>query len=259
MDAGVRYHYDSHVATITIDRPARRNALALASMAALADAFVTAGSDPNVRVILLTGSGAAAFSAGADLKEADELANAGRSYPMPMSGAARNVFELILEAPKPTVAALNGIALGAGCELALACDVRICAQHALIGLPEAKRGMGANFASVVLPRLIPRALALDMLYTGRMIDSVEALGIGLICRVFPADVFIDASRAYVAELAANAPLTLQRYKHQSIKGWELPVHSALRLDVGPNPYASEDRIEGVRAFVEKRAPIWRGR
>ena len=119
--------------------------------------------------------------------------------------------------------------------------------------------MGANFASVVLPRLIPRALALDMLYTGRMIDSVEALSIGLICRVFPAHVFIDASRAYVAELAANAPLTLQRYKHQSIKGWELPVHSALRLDVGPNPYASEDRIEGVRAFVEKRAPIWRGR
>jgi enoyl-CoA hydratase len=258
MDAGIRYQYDSHVATITIDRPDRRNALAQASLAGLADAFVKAGTDSNVRVILLTGSGVAAFSAGADLKEADELALAGRAYPMPMSGTARNVFELILETPKPTVAALNGVALGAGCELGLACDVRIAAQHALIGLPEAKRGMGANFASVVLPRLIPRALALDMLYTGRTIDSEEALRIGLVCRVFPTDIFIDASRAYAAEFAANAPLTLQRYKHQAIKGWELPIHSALRLDVGPNPYASEDRIEGVRAFIEKRAPVWRG-
>lgn len=248
-----------HLEVITLDRPERRNALDLDTMRQLAVAVEEAGEHPDVRAILLTGSGEQAFCAGADLKEAEELRKAGKSYPHPMTGIERNLFELILEVPKPTIAALNGAAVGAGCEIALACDVRIAADHAVIGLPEAKRGMGANFGSVLLPRLIARSHALDLLYSGRLISAAEAKAIGLVSYVYTSDAFKGAALDYVSEIARNAPLTLQRYKQMSLKGWEVSVHAALRLDVGPNPYASEDREEGVRAFLEKRGPQWRGR
>jgi enoyl-CoA hydratase len=132
------------IATITIDRPKQRNALALATLESLSEAFVAAADDPQIWVIVVTGAGDHAFCAGADLKEAGEIAAAGRSYPQPMTGAARKLFELALEIPKPTIAAINGVALGAGLELALACDVRVAVEGATLGLPEVRRGLGAN-------------------------------------------------------------------------------------------------------------------
>jgi enoyl-CoA hydratase len=250
---------DGNISWIRINRPQRRNALALDTMAKLADAFVAASENPDVWVIALTGMGDQAFCAGADLKEADALAREGRSYPHPMTGSRRNIFELILETPKPTIAVINGVALGAGLELALACDLRIAVETAELGLPEARRGMGANFGSVILPRLIPRALAFAMLYSGESMTADRAESIGLINHALPASAFHDAARGYVAQIVANAPLTLQRYKQMAVKGWELSLPAALRLDVGPNPYASQDRVEGVRAFMERRPPHWQAR
>ncbi len=259
MEPEVLYEVREHVAYVTINRPERRNALNLAATTELVRRFCEAGEDPDVRVIMLTGAGDKAFCAGGDLKEFDELARQGARFPMPMTGPERNLFEVVLETYKPVVAAINGPVLAGGCELALACDLRIAADHAVLGMPEAKRGMGANYATVLLPRLVPRAIALEMLYTGDPLSAEDALRWGLFNKVVPSATLRDEAETYVRSIAANAPLTLRRYKEMTTKGWELSVHQALRLNVGPNPYLSEDREEGIRAFVEKREPRWTGR
>ncbi|MFN8644299.1 MAG: enoyl-CoA hydratase-related protein [Candidatus Binatia bacterium] len=255
----VTYEVRGAAAYITIDRPERRNALAVATVEQLIEAFLRAGADSSVWAVVVTGAGDRAFCAGGDLKEMDETARAGRNIAVPMTGLNRNLFEVILETYKPTIAAVNGAALAGGCELMLACDLRIAVAGAAIGLTEAKRGMGANFGSVVLPRMIPRAIAMELLYTARSITAEEAQALGLVNRVVAQEQFRAAVDALAVEITANAPLTLQRYKEMAIKSWGLPMPSALRLNVGPNPYLTEDRVEGVRAFLEKRPPKWRAR
>jgi enoyl-CoA hydratase len=258
MSQNVIYQVVEHVARVTINRPERSNAISRAAQEHLIELFDEAANDPDVRVVVVTGAGERAFCAGADLKELDELARSDRPVATPMTGSHRNLFEAVLETYKPTIAALNGPAVAGGCELALACDLRVAAEHAYLGLPEAKRGMGANFASVLLPRLLPRAVALEMLYTGNPIDARTALAWGLYNRVVADDVLVAAD--YLARtIAANAPLTVRRYKEMAVKGWELSVPAALRLNVGPDPYASRDREEGVRAYLERRPPHWEGR
>jgi enoyl-CoA hydratase len=126
-------------------------------------------------------------------------------------------------------------------------------------MPEAKRGMGANYATVLIPRLVPRAIALEMLYTGEPLLPEDALRWGLFNRVVPRESLVEEAEKYVRNIVANAPLTLRRYKEMTTKGWEMSVHAALRLNVGPNPDLSEVREEGIRAFVEKRQPKWTGR
>ncbi|AYJ48870.1 enoyl-CoA hydratase/isomerase family protein [Rhodococcus sp. P1Y] len=255
----VHYEVRNHTAHIIIDRPERRNAMSLSVSRTLIEYFGTAEADTNVWAITVTGSGQDAFCAGADLKEFDDIARAGRQIPAPMTGTQRNVHEVVLETTKPTVAILNGPAIAGGCELALACDLRIAARHATIGMPEAKRGMGANFASVLLPRLVPRAVALEMLYLGEPITAEKALAYGLFNRVVDATELASTANSFVSALVENAPLTLRRYKEMATKTWEIPVHNALRMNVGPNPYASADREEGIRAYLEKRSPRWQNR
>lgn len=258
-DNEVRYEVAEYVATITIDRPERRNSLSQGVMRTLIRLLHQAEADDQVRSIVIAGAGDAAFCAGADLKELDEIAQRGGTFPVPMTGEGRNVHEAVLETYKPTIACLNGPAVAGGAELALACDLRVAASHAFFSVPEALRGMGANFASVVLPRVVPRAVAYEILYTGGRLEAADAQRWGLYNTVVDGSAVRDEAARLARRIAANAPLSLRRYKHTVAKTWEMPVHAGLRLDAGPDPYLSEDREEGIRAFLEKRAPQWRGR
>jgi enoyl-CoA hydratase len=243
------------VRILTLDRPERRNALSTAIQADLVEQLLSVPED-DVRVVVVTGSGPA-FCAGFDLKEIRELDQRGERFRPPMNRPNRNLFEVVTETPVPVIAALNGAAVAGGFELALACDLRVAAPGIPMGLPEAKIGMGANFASVVLPKRIPMGVALELLYTGRYVAGEDLERWGLVNRI--TDDPLGAALELAAAIAANAPISVRRMKETAVKGLELPLWQALRLDVGPNPYLSEDRKEGIAAQLEKRAPRWTGR
>lgn len=240
----------------TIDRPERLNALSSGLRVALVEAFDDFHRDPDVWAVVLAATGERSFSAGIDLKEAAEE---GSRPTEPMRGVAREAFEAVLECGVPTIAAINGWALGGGMELALACDMRVLARHALMGMPEVKRGMGGNFGAQLLARTVPSAVAYELLYLGESIDADTALRLGLVNRVVDGDDLAATVEDLARRIVALAPVTQQRYKAAIQRGRDLPLAAALRLDVRPSPYLSEDRREGVAAFVEGREPRWANR
>ena len=247
-----------HVRVLTLDRPERRNALSSALQADLIEQFLAAAEDGDVRAIVLTGNGPA-FCAGFDLTEIRELDERGERFRAPMKRPARSLFEVVTETPVPIVAALQGAAVAGGFELALACDLRVAAPGIKLGLPEATIGMGANFGSVVLPKRIPMGIALEMLLTAEYVTAEDAERWGLINRLVEPDDVLPTAMALAERIAANAPISVRRMKETAVKGLELPLWQALRLDVGPNPYLSEDRKEGIAAHLEKRLPRWTGK
>lgn len=245
-----------HLLELTLDRPSRLNAINGEVSNHLLAAVDAASSDNHIRVITITGTGARAFCAGADLRE---LAHEQGGLVRPMQGTVRNLFEAILDCPKPVVAVVNGLAYGAGCELAMACDLRLVSESATFAMPEAKVGMGGNFGAQMLGRLIPPGIAMEMLLLGDPITAQEALRLGLANRVVAQTKLREATDALVTNLLERAPLTQQHYKAAFAAGRDIPLSLALRLNIIPDPYSSLDRLEGVSAFNERRTPIWQGR
>lgn len=243
---------------LTLNRPERRNALSRDLMLALGNAIISADSDPNVWAIAFTGAGSV-FCAGADLKDAVSGDQSGKAFRGPLHSTDRSLFEILIDSRKPSVAILNGPAVAGGCELALTCDLRVMSEAAFLQLPESQRGMGAHLGSVLLPTMVPPGIAMEWLYTGRRITVDEADRWGLVNVRCSPEALSQRADQLLSEIVSAAPLSLQRLKLTYRKTAGMPLHSAIRLDTGPDPYASEDRKEGALAFLEKRPAIWQGK
>ena len=251
------YKIENHVATITINRPQYSNAYNAAVWNGMVSLLWQANHDDDVWCIVITGAGDRAFCAGADLKEMREKPDVVNLYLPDCPG--KSMYEALLETYKPTIAALNGSAIGGGLEIALAADIRIAADDVKLCFPEAKRGLGCSFGVAILPRLIPYAVAMEFLYLGEYHTAKEMERWGLINKCVPREDFQKTVDEYTSKIVNNAPITERYYKHMAAKGRTLPITDAYRLAVGPNPYTSEDRREGVSAYVEKRPPVWKNK
>ncbi len=246
------------VRLLTLNRPDVRNALNRDLNDRLVDAIIEADHDPDVYAIAITGAGTA-FCSGADLKDARDLAAAGKPFYGPLHNNRRSLMEVMIDSRKPTLAIINGPAMAGGFELALSCDLRVATEDAVFGVPEAKRARGAHFASVLLPVTVPPGIAMEWLYTGRRISAAELERWGLLNRLVPRDELEAAATALLDDIVSSAPLSLQRLKLTYRKTAGMPPHTAIRLDTGPDVYLSEDQKEGARAFLERREPQWQGR
>jgi enoyl-CoA hydratase/carnithine racemase len=242
----------------TILGEARRNSLSVALLRELAEHQARAAADRSLRVVIVTGSGTRAFCAGADLKERarmDEGAVAG------FHRAIRAAFDGFEALPQPVIAAINGVALGGGLELALACDLRIAVQGAELALPEVGLGIipGAG-GTQRLPRLIGAARAKELILTARRVDAAEALAWGLVGQVVPPSELGPASLALAERVARNAPISLRQAKRAVDRGLSLPLHEALDLEnkLYQACIPTADRREALLAFAEKRAPVFKG-
>ncbi len=255
----LRIRIENKICLLTLNRPEARNALSADLSLAMAEAILEADYNPDVFMVAITGAGDKAFCSGADLKDARQRAESGKVFRGPLHSPRRSLFEVMIDSKKPLMAIVNGPALAGGFELALACDLRVAADSAFFAVPEAKRGRGAHFASVVLPQMVPPAIAMEWLYTGRRVPVDEAARYGLLNRVAPLDQLMDTAMDLAKDVVSSAPLSVQRMKLTYRKTQGMPLHAALRLDAGPDPYSSEDQKEGTRAFLEKRPPLWQGR
>jgi methylglutaconyl-CoA hydratase len=242
----------------TILGEARRNSLTAALVRELGERVAGAAADRTLRAVVLTGAGDRAFCAGADLKErarmsADEV----HAFHAGLKGALLGIER----SPQPFVAALNGVTLGGGLELALACDLRVAADGVEMGLPEVSLGIipGAG-GTARLPRLVGIARAKDLILTARRVGAAEALAIGLVTRVAPAARFREEALALAQQVARNAPVSLRQAKRAVDGGFHLPLEEALALEnrLYQDCLRSKDRDEALRAFAEKRPPVFTG-
>ena len=258
----IRYEQRDHVATVTLNRPEVLNAIHPPMAEELADAWERIRDDDSVWVGVLTGSGTRAFCAGADLKWRAEAGEAARSHNRAEASGAARGFQRGRDCYKPLLAVVNGYAVGGGLELVLGCDLVVAAEHAQLGLPEARRGLLADAGGIhKLVRRLPWSAAMQLILTGELISAEEARRIGLVNQVVPAEDLQAAAEQWVEAILACAPLALQAGKEAAVRGLELPLWEAVntRFPLAERMYESEDFIEGPKAFAEKRKPVWKGK
>ncbi|MCF7826942.1 MAG: enoyl-CoA hydratase/isomerase family protein [Candidatus Marinimicrobia bacterium] len=255
----IKLHIVDGVAWVTIERQAKLNALNETVLNELEHTFFDLKDNDAVRVIVVTGAGEKSFVAGADINQFPSM-SPDDAYQFARRGQA--VFSLIEASAKPVIAAVNGFALGGGCELALACHLRFASENAIFGQPEVKLGVIAGFGGTQrLPRLIGRGRALDLLLSGRMVKADEALQLGLVNGVFPQAELVSKVGDYAQLLMAQGPLA-QAFTLQAVYGGiEGTLAAGLETEASAfrDVFKTEDHIEGANAFLERRSPDFKNR
>ena len=257
--ANVAYEKKGAIAYVTVNRPKVLNALNTPTWADLQTAFQDARDDGAVRGVILTGAGDKAFVAGADISE---LAHATALDAEESSRFGQKVLDLIENLGKPVIAAINGFALGGGCETAMACTIRIAVESAKFGQPEVKLGLlPGGGGTQRLPRLVGKGRALHIILSGEMISALEAYRIGLVNEVVPAANLIGRAEQILKQIAANAPVSVQLSLEAVNKGMDTSQSEGFALEASYFGLcaATEDKKEGTSAFLEKRAPQFHGR
>ena len=255
----IKFEKKNQIAYVTIDRPKVLNALNMATMQELKQAFAAIKDDSEVRVAILTGGGEKAFVAGADISELSQHTPvSAKEY----THQGQAIIDAIESLGKPVIACINGFALGGGCELAMACTMRIASENAKLGQPEVKLGLIPGYGGTQrLPRLVGKGIAMQLVLTGEIISAQEAHRIGLVNEVVPAGELIARAEAIAAKIIANAPLAIQYSMEAVNRGLDLPLADGLFLEATLFGVccATEDKNEGTKAFLEKRPAQFRGK
>ena len=254
----ILYTTQNSIAYITLNRPKVLNALSRKTIEELKAAFTLAQSDSAVLGVLLTGAGDRAFIAGADIAELSDVTKE-QAFEFAQNGQA--CLSFIETLGKPVIAAVNGFALGGGCETAMACTIRIASEHAKFGQPEVKLGIIPGYGGTQrLPRLVGKGRALQLILSGGVIDAQEALRIGLVNEVVPPSELIARAEAILNQIASNAPLAIQYAMEAVHKGADQDLVNALKTEADLFALAADtdDKREGTQAFIEKRPPSFKG-
>ncbi len=255
----LRVEYQDAIARVTVNRPEKLNALSRKVMKELSTCLEGLAGDDGVKAVILTGAGEKAFAAGADI---EELANLTPIEAQETSARGQAILNQIESLPKPVIAAINGYALGGGCELALACTLRLAADTARLGLPEVKLGLIPGFGGTLrLPRVVGKAKALEMILTGESVAAEEALRLGLVHHVVPQQNLLPATEALARKIMGHGPVAVKLALQAVHRGSELPRAEGETLEAAlfGLACATADMKEGTRAFVEKRLPRFTGK
>jgi enoyl-CoA hydratase len=254
----IQLKISEQVATLTIDRPKALNALDPLTFKELEEALLQIQNNALIRVLVITGGGDKAFVAGSDIKNLASLDVIGATQE---SQNGMRIFDLIATMPKPVIAAVNGFALGGGCELAMACDIRIASDKAKFGQPEVKLGVTPGYAGTQrLPRIVGKGMAYKLLFTGDMINAEEALRIGLVQEVYPAEELMVKVMELAQKIAQLAPLALAAIKHCVNNGLEVSFRDGCTIEAEQFGllFDTKDLKEGMNAFIEKRSAHFSG-
>jgi enoyl-CoA hydratase len=254
----VDYKKEGRIAIFTINRPEAMNALNVETMAELRDAMTEFRDDDELWVGIVTGAGEKAFCGGADIKNTLPFMKEHGRDPWAMPASIMRGLELW----KPLVAAINGMALGGGLELALACDIRIVAENARLGTPEVTLGLIPGWGGTQrLPRVIPKCKAAELLLMGKLIDAQEAYRIGLVNQVVPQAEVMTTAKEWAQAICQAAPLAVRAAKEAMLRGCDMTLDDGLRLEnaLVASVMATEDFAEGTKAFVEKRKPNYKAK